>query len=150
MKHIYGITFKERTDVDTWHLDVSYFDLFDEYGKLQKPVAYLTCNFNRMISGKPALFTNNEVITLFHEFGHMLHHMLTRIDTPGVASFSGVPWDAVELPRQFIKIIAVSRRYWRLSPISLFIMTSEPLSNELLNKLLEAKNIRWCCSFYVS
>ena len=63
-------------------------------GSLQKPVAYLTCNFNRPVNGKPALFTHDEVITLFHEFGHGLHHMLTRIDTAGVSGISGVPWDA--------------------------------------------------------
>ncbi len=72
-------------------------------GSLQKPVAYLTCNFNRPVNGKPALFTHDEVITLFHEFGHGLHHMLTRIDTAGVSGISGVPWDAVELPSQFME-----------------------------------------------
>ncbi len=58
-------------------------------GSLQKPVAYLTCNFNRPVNGKPALFTHDEVITLFHEFGHGLHHMLTRIETAGVSGISG-------------------------------------------------------------
>lgn len=58
----------------------------------------MTCNFNRPVNGKPALFTHDEVITLFHEFGHGLHHMLTRIETAGVSGISGVPWDAVELP----------------------------------------------------
>jgi oligopeptidase A len=63
----------------------------------------MTCNFNRPVNGKPALFTHDEVITLFHEFGHGLHHMLTRIDTAGVSGISGVPWDAVELPSQFME-----------------------------------------------
>ncbi|MDP1299074.1 M3 family metallopeptidase, partial [Klebsiella quasipneumoniae] len=71
-------------------------------GSLQKPVAYLPCNFTRPVHGKPALFTHDDVITLFHEFGHGLHHLLTRIDTAGVSGISGVPWDAVELPRQLM------------------------------------------------
>ena len=66
-------------------------------GSLQKPVAYLTCNFNRPLGDQPALFTHDEVTTLFHEFGHGLHHMLTQIDVADVAGINGVPWDAVEL-----------------------------------------------------
>ncbi len=107
-------------------------------GELQKPVAYLTCNFNRPVSGKPALFTHDEVTTLFHEFGHGLHHMLTRIDTPGVAGISGVPWDAVELPSQFME-------NWCWQPEALAFIsghyeTGEPLPREMLDKLLAAKN----------
>ncbi len=83
-------------------------------GQLQKPVAYLTCNFNGPVGGKPALFTHNEVTTLFHEFGHGLHHMLTKIDTAGVSGINGVPWDAVELPSQFMETGAGSRRRWPL------------------------------------
>ena len=69
----------------------------------QIPVAYLTCNFSPPVDGEPALFTHDEVETLFHEFGHGLHHLLTRIDYPAVAGISGVAWDAVELPSQFME-----------------------------------------------
>lgn len=72
-------------------------------GSLQKPVAYLTCNFNGPVDDKPALFTHNEAVTVFHEFGHGIHHMLTRIDVAGVAGINGVAWDAVELPSQFLE-----------------------------------------------
>ncbi|MDX5629941.1 MULTISPECIES: oligopeptidase A [unclassified Brenneria] len=172
VKRIYGISAKERKDVDVWHPEVRFFDLFDEDGELrgsfyldlyarehkrggawmddcvgnlrkgdgslQKPVAYLTCNFNRPVSGKPALFTHNEVTTLFHEFGHGLHHMLTRIDAAGVAGISGVPWDAVELPSQFME-------NWCWEPEALAFIsghyeTGEPLPRELLDKMLAAKN----------
>ncbi|MEE3664419.1 oligopeptidase A [Brenneria sp. g21c3] len=172
VKRIYGISAKERKDVDVWHPEVRFFDLFDESGELrgsfyldlyarehkrggawmddcvgnlrkgdgslQKPVAYLTCNFNRPVSGKPALFTHNEVTTLFHEFGHGLHHMLTRIDAAGVAGISGVPWDAVELPSQFME-------NWCWEPEALAFIsghyeTGEPLPRELLDKMLAAKN----------
>ena len=70
---------------------------------LQAPVAYLTCNFSPPIGKNPALFTHDEVITLFHEFGHGLHHMLTQVDYAGVSGISGVAWDAVELPSQFME-----------------------------------------------
>ena len=107
-------------------------------GYLQKPVAYLTCNFNRPIGDKPALFTHDEVTTLFHEFGHGLHHMLTKIDIAGVSGINGVPWDAVELPSQFLE-------NWCWQPEALeFISghyeTGEPLPKEMLDKLLAAKN----------
>ncbi len=107
-------------------------------GTLQKPVAYLTCNFTRPVNGKPALFTHDEVITLFHEFGHGLHHMLTAIDVPGVSGISGVPWDAVELPSQFME-------NWCWEPealtfISGHYQTGEPLPLEVLEKMLAAKN----------
>ncbi len=107
-------------------------------GELQKPVAYLTCNFNRPLGDQPALFTHNEVTTLFHEFGHGLHHMLTQIDTAGVSGINGVPWDAVELPSQFME-------NWCWEPealafISGHFQTGEPLPKALLDKMLEAKN----------
>lgn len=107
-------------------------------GQLQKPVAYLTCNFNRPIDNQPALFTHNEVTTLFHEFGHGIHHMLTKVDTYGVSGINGVPWDAVELPSQFLE-----NWCWQseaLSFISGHYKTGEPLPDEMLNKLLAAKN----------
>ncbi|MBZ0092840.1 MAG: M3 family metallopeptidase, partial [Sulfuricellaceae bacterium] len=71
--------------------------------KIQAPAAYLTCNFSAPLNGKPALFTHDEVITLFHEFGHGLHHLLTRIEDLGVSGINGVEWDAVELPSQFME-----------------------------------------------
>ncbi|HGE8410776.1 TPA: oligopeptidase A [Serratia marcescens] len=172
VKRIYGITAKERKDVETWHPDVRFFDLFDANGELrgsfyldlyarenkrggawmddcvgslrkadgtlQKPVAYLTCNFNRPLGDQPALFTHNEVTTLFHEFGHGLHHMLTQIDTAGVSGINGVPWDAVELPSQFME-------NWCWEPealafISGHYQSGEPLPKAMLDKLLAAKN----------
>ena len=72
-------------------------------GQTQIPVAYLTCNLTPPIGNEPALFTHDEVITLFHEFGHGLHHLLTKIDVPAVAGINGVEWDAVELPSQFME-----------------------------------------------
>jgi oligopeptidase A len=81
-------------------------------GRLQKPVAFLTCNFNPPVDGKPALLTHDEVTTLFHEFGHGLHHMLTRIEVAAVSGINGVAWDAVELPSQFHETGAGSRVRW--------------------------------------
>ncbi|OCG11452.1 oligopeptidase A [Gilliamella sp. wkB292] len=107
-------------------------------GHIQKPVAYLTCNFNRPIGDKPALFTHDEVTTLFHEFGHGLHHMLTEIDVSSVAGINGVAWDAVELPSQFLE-----NWCWQpeaLAFISGHYQTGEPLPPEMLEKMLDAKN----------
>ncbi len=107
-------------------------------GSLQNPVAFLTCNFNGPVGGKPALFTHDEVITLFHEFGHGLHHMLTQIEEVDVAGINGVPWDAVELPSQFLE-------NWCWQPEALAFIsghyeTGEPLPREMLDKMLAAKN----------
>ncbi|MBT0718947.1 oligopeptidase A [Rosenbergiella epipactidis] len=172
IRRVYGLRAAERHDVDVWHPEVRFFDLFDgddqlvgsfyldlyarEHkrggawmddcvgrmkkadGSLQKPVAYLTCNFNRPVGDKPALFTHDEVVTLFHEFGHGLHHMLTQIDTAGVSGINGVPWDAVELPSQFME-------NWCWEPEALAFIsghyeTGEPLPQALLEKMLAAKN----------
>ncbi|MFM2486193.1 oligopeptidase A [Celerinatantimonas yamalensis] len=107
-------------------------------GSRQLPVAYLTCNFNRPTGNKPALFTHDEVLTLFHEFGHGLHHMLTQIDVAAVSGINGVAWDAVELPSQFME-----NWCWQsdaLSFISGHYQTGEPLPQELLDKLLAARD----------
>ncbi|MGX2975444.1 oligopeptidase A [Ursidibacter arcticus] len=109
-------------------------------GSLQKPVAYLTCNFNKPIGNKPALFTHDEVTTLFHEFGHGIHHMLTEIDVGDVAGINGVPWDAVELPSQFLE-----NWCWEedaLAFISGHYETGEPLPKDKLTQLLKAKNFQ--------
>ncbi len=97
------------------------------------PVAYLVCNFTPPTGPRPSLLTHYEVLTLFHEFGHGLHHMLTRVDYPSVAGINGVPWDAVELPSQFMENYA-----WReevLPLISGHVDTGEPLPVEVLRKL---------------
>ncbi len=107
-------------------------------GTLQLPVAYLTCNFNGPVDGKPALFTHDEVVTLFHEFGHGIHHMLTQIEAGGVSGINGVAWDAVELPSQFLE-----NWCWQpeaLNFISGHYETGEALPADLLDKMLAAKN----------
>ncbi|MGB3724630.1 MAG: oligopeptidase A [Glaciecola sp.] len=111
-----------------------------ESGELQSPVAYLTCNFSGPVGNKPALFTHDEVITLFHEFGHGIHHMLTQVDVGGVSGINGVAWDAVELPSQFLE-----NWCWQpeaLSFISGHFETSEPLPQDLLDKMLAARNFQ--------
>lgn len=107
-------------------------------GKTQVPIAYLTCNFSRPIGDKPALFTHNDVITLFHEFGHGLHHMLTEVEVPSVAGISGVAWDAVELPSQFLENWCWDKE--ALTLISGHYETGETLPESILDKMLEAKN----------
>ena len=111
---------------------------------LQTPVAYLTCNFSRPLSSdsgnRPALFTHDEVLTLFHEFGHGLHHLLTRVEDLGVSGINGVEWDAVELPSQFMENFC-----WEwdvLRHMTRHVDTGEPLSRELYDKMLAAKNFQ--------
>lgn len=109
-------------------------------GSLQKPVAFLTCNFNPPVDGKPALLTHGEVTTLFHEFGHGLHHMLTRIEVAPVSGINGVAWDAVELPSQFFE-----NWCWEpeaLALISGHVDSGQPLPADLLEKMLAAKNFQ--------
>ncbi|WP_028109292.1 oligopeptidase A [Ferrimonas futtsuensis] len=105
---------------------------------LQSPVAYLTCNFNGPVGDKPALFTHDEVVTLFHEFGHGIHHMLTKVEASSVAGINGVPWDAVELPSQFLE-----NWCWQeeaLAFISGHYESGEPLPHQMLEKMMAAKN----------
>ena len=106
----------------------------------QIPVAYLTCNFSPPVGGKPALFTHDEVQTLFHEFGHGLHHLLTRVDYPGVAGINGVAWDAVELPSQFMENWCWERP--ALDLISGHIESGERIPAALYQKMRAAKNFQ--------
>ena len=135
-----------------------YFDLYSREGKrpgawmddargrrkkgdsMQTPVAYLTCNFTRPVGDKPALFTHDEVITLFHEFGHGLHHMLTQVEELGVSGINGVEWDAVELPSQFMENFC-----WEwdvLQGMTAHAETGETLPRALFDKMLAAKNFQ--------
>jgi oligopeptidase A len=109
-------------------------------GSMQLPTAFLTCNFTPPTDGIPALLTHDEVTTLFHEFGHGLHHMLTKVETMSVSGISGVAWDAVELPSQFME-------NWCWQPEGLGLIsghyeTGEPLPELKLQRLLAAKNFQ--------
>ncbi|HLR16928.1 MAG TPA: oligopeptidase A [Alcanivoracaceae bacterium] len=109
-------------------------------GSVQLPVAFLTCNFAPPAGGKPGLLTHDEVVTLFHEFGHGLHHMLTEQEVSGVSGINGVPWDAVELPSQFME-----NWCWTpegLAEISGHYETNQPLPAEMLEKMLAARNFQ--------
>jgi oligopeptidase A len=108
--------------------------------KLQTPVAYLTCNFSHPVGSRPALFTHDEVLTLFHEFGHGLHHLLTRVEDLGVSGINGVEWDAVELPSQFMENFC-----WEwdvLRHMTAHVDTGESLPRELFDKMIAAKNFQ--------
>jgi oligopeptidase A len=107
---------------------------------LQTPVAYLNCNFSRPVGNKPALLTHDEVITLFHEFGHGLHHLLTQVDELGVSGINGVEWDAVELPSQFMENFC-----WEwdvLKGMTQHVDSGAPLPRALFDKMLAAKNFQ--------
>jgi oligopeptidase A len=109
-------------------------------GALQVPIAYLNCNFSPPVGGKPALFTHDEVITLFHECGHGLHHLLTRVDDLGVSGIHGVEWDAVELPSQFMENFC-----WEwdvLRPMTRHVESAKPLPKSLFEKMLAAKHFQ--------
>jgi len=109
-------------------------------GGLQLPVAYLVCNFDAPVGDTPALWTHDEVITLFHEFGHGLNHMLTRMCELGVSGIRGVPWDAVELPSQFMENYC-----WEREVVDMFARhykTGETLPDALFDRMLAAKNFQ--------
>lgn len=171
-KKLFAIDIVAQNGAETWHEDVQfyrveregkalayfYLDLFAREGKrggawmaecrvrrrkaeeLQLPVAYLVCNFNSPVGDTPSLLTHNEVTTLFHEFGHGLHHMLTQVDVAAVSGINGVAWDAVELPSQFME-----NWCWEpsvLKSLSGHYKTGEALPDELIEKLLAAKNFQ--------
>lgn len=107
-------------------------------GKIQLPIAFLTCNFSSPLKNKPSLLTHDEVITLFHEFGHCLHHLLTKVNYPEISGINGVEWDAVELPSQFMENFCWE---WKvLEKISCHVETGEKLSHDLFEKLLASKH----------
>ena len=109
-------------------------------GRVQHPVAYLTCNFSGPVDGKPALFTHRDVVTLFHEFGHGLHQLLTRVDILGVSGLQGVEWDAVELPSQFMENFT-----WEwdvLAHMTAHVDTGAPLPRPLFERMLAARNFQ--------
>ena len=107
---------------------------------VQIPVAYLTCNFSAPLNGQPALFTHDEVTTLFHEFGHGLHHMLTLVDYPGVAGINGVKWDAVELPSQFMENWCWEKQ--ALDVLAKHHETGAGLPEALYKKMIAARNFQ--------
>ena len=173
VEKLFPIKIEQISDFDSWHKDVSfyqindlngkqigrfYFDLYARQNKRggawmdeckkrfvsgsanQTPVAYLTCNFAPPVGDKPSLLTHNDVTTLFHEFGHGLHHMLTVIDHPSVSGINGVPWDAVELPSQFLENWCWNKE--TLDMISGHYETGAKLPNKLFDKMLKAKNFQ--------
>lgn len=123
-----------------WMDDVRARWLRPDNGQLQTPVAHLVCNFASGIGGSPPLLTHHDVTTLFHEFGHGLHHMLTQVNELDVSGISGVEWDAVELPSQFMENFCWE---WNvLKHMTAHIDTGMPLPRELFEKMLAAKNFQ--------
>ena len=123
-----------------WMDDVRARWLRPDTGVLQQPVAHMVCNFADGVDGRPALLTHDDVTTLFHEFGHGLHHMLTQVSERDVSGISGVEWDAVELPSQFMENFCWE---WEvLRHMTAHVDTGEPLPRELFDKMLAAKNFQ--------
>jgi oligopeptidase A len=172
VERLYGVDVNEVSGFDSYHPDLQLFELssdgeviarfyLDTYarphkrggawmddcrqrryskGKLQMPVAYLVCNFSPPVGDSPALLTDQELLTLFHEFGHGLHHMLTTQSVAAVSGINGVAWDAVELPSQFMENWCWEKE--ALAFISGHFETGEPLPEQLLGKMLAAKNFQ--------
>ena len=123
-----------------WMDDMQTRWLRPDTGVLQTPIAHLVCNFASGVDGKPALLTHDDVITLFHEFGHGLHHLLTQVNERDVSGIGGVEWDAVELPSQFMENFC-----WEwdvLQHMTAHVDTGEPLPRALFEKMLAAKNFQ--------
>lgn len=152
------VTFYEITDKSGKLVGQFYLDLYARNNKrggawmdeaitrrkksdyIETPVAFLTCNFSAPVGDKPALFTHDEVITMFHEFGHGLHHMLTQVEDYGVSGIKGVEWDAVELPSQFMENFC-----WEwdvLKHMTRHVDTGEQLPKTLFDKMVAAKNFQ--------
>jgi oligopeptidase A len=152
------VRFYEVTDSDGRRVGRFYLDLYAREHKrggawmaqaidrrrvgarVQTPVTFLTCNFSAPVEGKPALFTHREVSTLFHEFGHGLHQLLTQVDELGVSGLNGVEWDAVELPSQFMENFI-----WQwdvVEPMTRHVATGERMPRALFDKLVAAKNFQ--------
>ncbi len=154
------VRFYQLFDADNSLVGGFYFDLFarsgkrggawmsgfqaryrhDNVGYQQLPVCFMVGNFTPALAGKPSLLTHNEVLTLFHEFGHGLHHLLTQVSVGDVAGVNGVEWDAVELPSQFMENWAWDAE--GIALISSHVETGEPLPQDKLNALLAAKNFQ--------
>jgi oligopeptidase A len=153
-----SVRFFEIADRNGALIGQFYFDLYAREGKqggawmddainrrhvagvIQTPVAYLTCNLSAPVDGKPATFTHDEVITIFHEFGHGLHLLLTRIDVAGISGIQGVEWDAVELPSQFMENFC-----WEwdvLAHMTRHVDTGAPLPRALFDRMIAARNFQ--------
>jgi oligopeptidase A (EC:3.4.24.70). Metallo peptidase. MEROPS family M03A len=150
------VTYYDLSNADGTVFAGAYVDLYARSGKrggawmdvcearfrdgdqLQLPVAFLTCNFPPPTADAPALLTHDDVLTLFHEFGHGLHHMLTEVDIPSVGGIDGVEWDAVELPSQFMENFAWDREALRL--FARHYQTGEGLPDELYERMLKARH----------
>lgn len=167
---LFGVELVEQPGVETWHPDVRhlvlsmngvavaslYLDLHARAGKQDgawmsdgrhrvrgvdtAPVAYLTCNFAPRAAGRPVLLRHDDVVTLFHEMGHCLHHLLTEIDLPSIGGISGVEWDAVELPSQFHEAFAWDAGV--LQRLSAHAGTGAPMPLSLIDRLLAARNFQ--------
>jgi oligopeptidase A len=123
-----------------WMDDVRARWVRPDTGALQTPIAHLVCNFAEGVDGKPPLLTHDDVITLFHESGHGLHHMLTKVNERDVSGISGVEWDAVELPSQFMENFC-----WEwgvLKHMTAHVDTGEPLPRDLFDRMIAAKNFQ--------
>jgi oligopeptidase A len=167
MHDIFGLNIKKLDHIETWHPDVQVFEIdnpraifymdlhvrknkregawMDDYcsryrkpdGELQIPIAFLTCNFRAPQKNQPALLTHDDVITLFHEFGHGIHHMLTQLDRIDIAGMNNVPWDAVELPSQFMENFCWNPTI--LKKLSKHYQTGEVLPDHFIQKMIEAR-----------
>jgi len=167
IKELYEISLKEVKE-DSYHNDVKVFDLvknnetigrvyidlyarenkrggawMSDYQPLtekNKPVAFVVCNLNKPTKDKPAMFEFDEIVTIFHEFGHALHHLLTKVEYPCAAGISGVPWDGVELPSQYMEFFVYDKEV--VKKISSHYQTGESLPNELYQKIIDSKNFQ--------
>ena len=165
IENLYGISLREIEE-KTYHADVKvleitnpdglvgriYLDVYAREDKRggawmadyqalvneNKPVAFVVCNLNSPTEGKPALFEFDEIVTLFHEFGHALHHVLTKVPYPSAAGIAGVPWDGVELPSQYMEFFCYEKEVVGL--LSGHWQTGESLPDELYEKVIDSKN----------